>query len=93
MSDAERAQKAGDEMQRIREGCFLALREVGSPLSANELIDILRPVVGREYEHPDGHVFRYLAYSDVFQCLKRLEKSGAVCSQKVYNARIWWARG
>jgi hypothetical protein len=91
MSDHEQALARQRQSSRIREGAFVALREHGLPLSATELIEILRPTVGEPSPyHPDRLL---LGYSDVWLALKTLERDGAITSVKVYNARLWTARG
>lgn len=93
MSDYERAQEQQVHGQRVREACFVALREANMPLSAMEVRQAIMPNVGRDVERTDGSVHRYLDYGEVFLALNRLLKAGAVESQKIHTSRIWWARG
>lgn len=82
----------GVKAATVREACFVALREGGYPMTVHEVIAIIEPVVGVEVERHDG-IRRYLAYGDVFNALRALERSDAVCSQKIHTSRLWWARG
>lgn len=70
----------------------MALRDAGYPLSALEVAKIIEPTLGREVNRRSG-VERYMDYGTVFVALKKLEASGAICSQKVHTSRLWWARG
>lgn len=92
VGDYEKALQGAAETQRIREAVFVVLREAGSPLSTNEVIELVPDGVGRTFNwHDETKIV--LMYSDVYQALTRLEKAGAVHSLKVYNSRLWTARG
>lgn len=88
VSDYERAVEHGRYMAELTEAVWSALRQENEKLSCNEICRLcdhvgIRTMYGNLIAH----------YGDVYVCLKRLEQRGAVCSLKVYNARLWWARG
>lgn len=89
MTDFERAVEHGRYMEQLAEAVWSALRSNGcEKLSCNEICRLCDHV-----GYPTRFGTHVAHYGDVYVCLTRLEKRGAVCSLKVYNARLWWARG
>jgi hypothetical protein len=92
MSDYEKALAGLAMAARIRGAVFGVLRDAGGPLSCKEIVELMPDDLGHVSAYaPGAHLV--LMYGDVFAALRQLEKVGAVTSQKVYNSRIWWARG